>query len=234
MPPTHCTNCGAAVDPTWRFCGSCGAALTSGEPAPSGGTTDQIGGRSRRGALVAVALVGVLLAGGAAGFAIASVRDEPRHTAFVSGTDRPATTESTTTTSTASTTTTAGPPSTPPPTTPPPVETTAPAAPPGATPPQKAGPEHAAGCLYESYVAGDRASALYFGSEEVVAKLFEQPFAPPAWEFMGCDPPAEQNYDVCWFDTGEIAGVGHGVSAEMTIFTTPSAGSSVDGLEYYG
>lgn len=47
-------------------------------------------------------------------------------------------------------------------------------------------------------------------------------------------PPAEQNYDVCWFDTGEIAGIGHGVSVEMTSFTTPSAGSSVDGLEYYG
>jgi hypothetical protein len=185
--------------------------------------------------LSVAALLVALVAGSAIGLAFARGGDEEPEAANALSSERPTTTTAAPTTTTP---TTSAPPTSAPPTSPPPPTTTVPPTPttapdPCATPPAKNGPDHAANCLYSTYVAGDQGAAGYFASPEVVAKLFEYPFEPPEWTFLGCDP-AEPNYDVCWFDAGPIPGIAHGLSAEMTVFTTPSAGSTVEQLEFYG
>ena len=238
MTQLHCTNCGAPVEATWRHCRSCGAAhLGDGDTSSTVASVSNVPTtRGRWPIIAAAAAISALVIGVAVGAVLASGDGDVVPTASASSAERSTSTAPAVSTTTAPTTTLAPastlPPTTVPATTPPPP--TSPPEPTCATPPPKAGPEQAAKCLYEAYRSGDRASAVYFANDEVITKLFENPFEPPEWTFLGCDPPVEQNYDVCWFDLGVVVGAGHGVSAEMTVFSTPSAGSSVESLEFYG
>lgn len=92
--------------------------------------------------------------------------------------------------------------------------------------------EQAARCLYRAWVDRNRSLAYVYASFTAADTLFQQQYEPPAWEWQGCGesygPPGEV---ACkWFVPDDI----HGVEVQMVIGGSPSAGSTVESIEFYG
>lgn len=77
-------------------------------------------------------------------------------------------------------------------------------------------PEQAATGLFAAYRAGDRDQAATFATEDVIAVLFAQPYAPPDGSFQGCRPDGELYH--CSYVQGST-------SYDMTAQRHPDTGS---------
>jgi hypothetical protein len=90
--------------------------------------------------------------------------------------------------------------------------------------------EPTAQCLYLAYKVNDRELARFYASDEAISSIFEYPWQPPDWEWVGCTDVDTLVPNCSYFIRDDF----HGVGVELEMTNTASLGPQVAKVTFLG